>query len=60
MNVAQFVACETETEGEPEVDAVEEFRLRIWARQNYTPAENRDVSWHPVVLEEMERKDREN
>lgn len=42
-----------------EPDAIEEFKLRRWARENYVPADNRDARWHPVVLEEMHRKDGE-
>ena len=42
-----------------EVDAVEEMRLRTWARKNYAPLEERDEGWHPIVLDEMERKDQE-
>jgi len=42
-----------------ELDAVEEMRLRTWARQNYVPAEERDNQWHPVILEEMRRRDQE-
>lgn len=42
-----------------ELDPVEEIRLRTWARQNYTPLSERDGSWHPVILDEMHRKDRE-
>jgi len=40
-----------------EVDFIEEIRLRRWARENYVPAEDRDETWHPVVLEEMQAKD---
>jgi len=40
-----------------EVDFIEEIRLRRWARENYVPAEDRDETWHPVVLEEMHAKD---
>jgi hypothetical protein len=50
---------ESKTMGEVELDAVQEMRLRVWARKNYTPAENRDAAWHPVILEEMEQKDNE-
>lgn len=40
------------------LDFVAELRLRQWARQNYVPAEyRRDSDWHPVVLDEMRRKD---
>lgn len=40
-----------------ELDFIEEIRLRRWARENYVPADNRDETWHPVVLEEMRMKD---
>ena len=39
------------------LDIVEELRLRRWARENYTPLESRNVDWHPVILEEMDRRD---
>lgn len=41
------------------VDPVEEMRLRTWARRHYAPAEDRDTAWHPIVLEEMSRRDAE-
>lgn len=44
---------------EVEVDLLEEIRLRTWARANYVPPEERDPTWHPVVLEEMDARDRE-
>lgn len=40
-------------------DPVDEFRLRRWAREHYVPSGQREVDWHPVVLDEMRRKDRE-
>jgi hypothetical protein len=40
-----------------ELDFIEELRLRRWARENYVPRNRRQVSWHPVVHEEMERKE---
>jgi hypothetical protein len=40
-----------------ELDFIEELRLRRWARENYVPRSRRQVSWHPVVHEEMERKE---
>ena len=43
----------------PEPDLIEEIRLRTWARQNYAPADARPSNWHPVVLDEMRRKDLE-
>jgi len=42
------------------LDFIEEIRLRTWARENYVPADDRDDTWHPVVLEEMRKKDRES
>ena len=42
-----------------EVDLIEEFQLRRWARENYVPFDQRSRTWHPVVLEEMLRKDEE-
>ncbi len=42
-----------------EMDFIEELRLRRWARENYVPPNLRQVSWHPVVHEEMEKKDSE-
>lgn len=45
------------TRTEP-VDFIAELRLRQWARANYVAPEARDDSeWHPVVLDEMRRKD---
>ena len=42
------------------VDVIAELRLRQWARANYVPADYRvDTDWHPVVLDEMRRKDTE-
>jgi hypothetical protein len=42
-----------------EVDFIEELKLRRWARENYVTADQRQAAWHPIVLEEMHRKDRE-
>jgi hypothetical protein len=42
-----------------EIDFIEELRLRRWARENYVPQPNRDGSWHPVIHDEMVRKDRD-
>lgn len=42
-----------------EVDFIEELRLRRWARENYVPPHQREQSWHPVILDEMDCKDRE-
>ena len=40
-----------------ELDFIEELRLRRWARENYVPPNQRKHSWHPIVHEEMEKKD---
>jgi hypothetical protein len=40
-----------------EVDFIEELRLRRWARENYVPCSQRELSWHPVILDEMTRRD---
>lgn len=40
-----------------DVDFIEELRLRRWARENFVPANQRNTTWHPIVLEEMGRKD---
>ncbi|MDX1966589.1 MAG: hypothetical protein SFV23_05410 [Planctomycetaceae bacterium] len=41
------------------VDPVEEMRLRTWARRHYAAAADRDATWHPIVLDEMNRRDQE-
>lgn len=46
-------------EGETDIDAIEEMRLRTWARKNHCPSAERDENWHPIILDEMVRKDRE-
>jgi hypothetical protein len=43
-----------------ELDFIEELRLRRWAREHYVPAHDRkEKTWHPVVIDEMNRKDGE-
>ena len=41
------------------LDFIEELRLRRWARENYVPSDERSTAWHPIIHEEMTRKDRE-
>ncbi len=41
------------------IDFVRELRLRQWARQHYVTMDGRKPTWHPVVLDEMARRDRE-
>jgi hypothetical protein len=43
-----------------ELDLIEELRLRRWAREHYVPRGQRQASWHPVVHDEMSKRDREN
>src|SRR5262249_44883617 len=45
--------------GVVELDFIEELRLRRWARENYVPPDERSQKWHPVIHEEMEKKDGE-
>ena len=40
-----------------EMDTIEELRLRTWARRNYAPPSERCEDWHPIILDEMSRKD---
>ena len=40
-------------------DLIAELRLRRWARENYVPTPQRDTTWHPIIHDEMTRKDRE-
>jgi hypothetical protein len=42
-----------------ELDFIEELRLRRWARENYVPPGERKHTWHPVIHEEMDKKDHE-
>jgi hypothetical protein len=45
---------------EKSISLIQELRLRQWARRNYVPLEaRRDDEWHPVVLDEMRRRDQE-
>ena len=48
-----------ESEEASELDTIEELRLRTWARRNYTPPSERCDDWHPIILDEMSRKDRD-
>jgi len=43
-----------------DVDFIEELRLRRWARENYVPHAERKRDWHPIILNEMGRKDEES
>jgi hypothetical protein len=41
------------------IDLICELQLRHWARTNYVPEGNRAADWHPVVHDEMRRRDEE-
>ena len=41
-----------------ELDADEEERFRVWARDNYVHKSLRNDLWHPVVLDEMDKIDK--
>ena len=41
------------------LDLVEELRLRRWAREHYVVASQRDAGWHPMIHEEMARKEQD-
>ena len=43
-----------------ELDFIEELRLRRWAREHYVPNGQRQTAWHPVIHEEMARRDLES
>jgi len=45
--------------GVMDLDFIEELRMRRWARENYVAPEERSQKWHPVIREEMEKKDNE-
>ncbi len=42
-----------------EIGLIEELQHRRWAREHYVATAERDASWHPVVLDEMRRRDQE-
>jgi hypothetical protein len=42
-----------------ELDFIEELRMRRWARENYVPRSRRQNAWHPIVHDEMAKKDLE-
>ncbi len=48
-----------ETNGGTDVDPIEEIRLRTWARNNFAHPTEREENWHPIILDEMGRKDQE-
>ena len=55
LSASALLQCDADND--PVVDALEEIRLRTWARKNYAPAGVRDETWHPIILDEMTQKD---
>lgn len=45
--------------GEIGIDLIRELRLRQWARAHFVPSSQRAATWHPIVLDEMSRRDDE-
>ncbi|GIW80494.1 MAG: hypothetical protein KatS3mg105_2301 [Gemmatales bacterium] len=43
-----------------QLDFIEELRLRRWARENHVPPHERMPDWHPVIHDEMRKKDIES
>lgn len=41
------------------IDLIGELQLRQWARSNYVSEDIRSTDWHPVILDEMRRRDEE-
>jgi hypothetical protein len=42
-----------------DLDPIEELRMRRWARENYVPEGRREKDWHPVIHDEMSKKDQD-
>ena len=59
MGISATISFSAQETNRLSVDAIEEMRLRTWARKNYTEQSQRDDLWHPVILDEMLRIDRE-
>ena len=59
LRMSSSMLLEPPTQGGSEVDPIEEIRLRTWARKNYAPMHKRDETLHPIILDEMKRKDEE-
>lgn len=39
------------------IDLIGELKLRQWARLNYVRKSDRTDDWHPIILDEMRRRD---
>lgn len=47
------------SEAGSDLDPISEMQLRTWARTNYCSPQDRESDWHPVILDEMARRDAE-
>lgn len=47
------------SEAGSDLDPISEMQLRTWARTNYCTPQDRESDWHPVILDEMARRDAE-
>lgn len=47
------------SESGSDLDPISEMQLRTWARTNYCSPDEREGDWHPVILDEMARRDAE-
>ena len=43
-----------------DIDFIEELKLRRWARENYVAPPERERTWHPIIHDEMGRRDGEH
>tara|TARA_R110002095_G_scaffold215335_1_gene209175 strand:+ start:15900 stop:16166 length:267 start_codon:yes stop_codon:yes gene_type:complete len=59
LGISATIPFSAQEANRPSVDAIEEIRLRTWARKNYIKESQRDDLWHPVILDEMLRIDQE-
>ncbi|WP_145170188.1 hypothetical protein [Gimesia aquarii] len=59
MGISATISFSAQETNRLSVDAIEEMRLRTWARKNYIEQSQRDDLWHPVILDEMLRIDQE-
>lgn len=59
MGISATIPFTAEETSRNPVDAIEEIRLRTWARKNFIEETQRDNLWHPIILDEMHRIDQE-
>ena len=59
MSAHETSLLDFDGENDAFVDFLQELKYRTWARQNYAPRGERSQTWHPIVLDEMARRDSE-